>query len=131
VVISSDLSRAAHSAKLAWGDTGIPLLQDSRIRECNYGDLNGKLSEVVEPLQEDVKTRFPNGENYEDVEIRIKDFLNYLKENFDGKTVAIVAHKAPQLVLDHILKGWSWEECFERDWRKTKSWQAGWEYELK
>ena len=59
------------------------------------------------------------------------DFLQFLKENYDGKRVAIVAHKAPQLVLDVLLKGKTWEQAFAEDWRKTHSWQAGWEYELK
>lgn len=46
------------------------------------------------------------------------------------KSVAIVAHKAPQIALDLLLKGYSWEKAFASDWRKTKSWQPGWEYIL-
>jgi hypothetical protein len=41
-----------------------------------------------------------------------------------------VAHKAPQLVLDVLLKNKSWEQAFSEDWRKTKSWKPGWEYIL-
>ena len=70
----------------------------------------------------------PNGESYEEVKSRINDFLEDLKKNYDGKNVAIVAHKAPQLALDVILKNKTWEEAFKEDWRKTKSWQPGWEY---
>jgi len=69
-----------------------------------------------------------NGESYEDVKERISDFLKYLKANFDNKSVAIVAHKAPQLALEVILKNKNWEMAFAEDWRKTKSWQPGWEY---
>src|SRR4051812_22165125 len=50
VVFTSDLTRALESAKFAWGDT-YPIVQDPRLRECNYGDLNGKPSDIVEPLQ--------------------------------------------------------------------------------
>jgi alpha-ribazole phosphatase/probable phosphoglycerate mutase len=67
---------------------------------------------------------------YEDVKVRILDFLKDLKNNYDGKSVAIVAHKAPQLALDVILKGKSWEQAFAEDWRKTKSWKPGWNYVL-
>jgi hypothetical protein len=56
--------------------------------------------------------------------------LGDLIKNYDGKHIAIVGHKAPQLALDVLLKGMAWEEAFETDWRKTKSWQAGWEYNL-
>lgn len=129
-VFTSDLSRAIKSANLTWGDT-YPKFADKRLRECNYGDLNGKSSEIVEPLQEkSVTVPMPNGESYEDVKERINDFLNFLKREYDGKHIAIVAHKAPQLALDVLLKGMSWEEAFENDWRKQKAWKPGWEYEI-
>ena len=63
------------------------------------------------------------------VKERIADFLKDLKKNYDGKHVAIVAHQAPQLALDVLLKGMSWEEAFANDWRKQKAWKPGWEYE--
>lgn len=130
VVFCSDLKRAVESAKLTW--EGIaPIIPDKRLRECNYGDYTAKPSSIVEPMQEKMITeRFPNGESYEDVKIRIADFLDFLKKNYDGKSVAIVAHKAPQLALDVLLKGKTWEQAFAEDWRKAHSWQPGWEYEL-
>ena len=63
--------------------------------------------------------------------MRMRDFVNYLKENYDGKTIGIVAHRAPQLALEVITKNISWEEANQNDWRKTGDWQAGWEYEIK
>ncbi|MBU0626556.1 histidine phosphatase family protein [Patescibacteria group bacterium] len=30
----------------------MPIIQDKRLRECNYGEYNGAPSEIVEPLQE-------------------------------------------------------------------------------
>ena len=105
------------------------IIPDKRLRECNYGDFNAKPSSIVEPLQEkNITNRFSNGESYEDVKARIVDFLEYLKKNYNGKSVAIVAHKAPQLALDVLLKGKTWEQAFAEDWRKTKSWQPGWVY---
>ena len=131
VIFCSDLKRAVESAKLTW--EGIyPVISDARLRECNYGDYNANPSEIVEPMQEKMTTeRFPNGESYEDVKNRIADFLEFLKQNYDGKQVAIVAHKATQLALDVLLKGKTREQAFAEDWRKTHSWQPGWEYEFK
>jgi len=128
VIFCSDLQRAVDSAKLAWGDR-FEIKQDARLRECNYGNYNAKSSDVVEPLQEKSITEpMPNGESYEMVKERISSFLRDLKEDYDGKYVAIVGHKAPQLALDVLLKGMTWEEAFETDWRKTKSCQPGWDY---
>lgn len=130
VVFCSDLKRAVDSATLTFGNIE-PIIQDKRLRECNYGDYNGKPSEIVEPLQEkSVYKRMPNGESYEDVKKRMTSFLEDLRKNYDGKNIAIVAHKAPQLALDVLLKGMTWEEAFVSDWRKTKSWRPGWTYTL-
>jgi alpha-ribazole phosphatase/probable phosphoglycerate mutase len=129
-IFCSDLRRAVQSAELTW--KGIyPIIQDRRLRECNYGKFNAKPSEVVEPMQEKcIEERFPEGESYEDVKKRIKQFLNFLRTEYDGKHVALVAHKAPQLALDVLIEGKTWEEAFENDWRKRKAWQPGWEYIL-
>lgn len=129
-VFCSNLKRAIDSAEIAWG--GIyPIMQDARLRECNYGDLNGQSSDIVEPLQEvSIVTPMPNGESYEMVKVRMESFLKHVKTNFDGKHIAIVAHKAPQLVLDVLLRHMSWEEAFAADWRKTNAWKPGWDYIL-
>jgi broad specificity phosphatase PhoE len=130
-VFTSDLKRAVDSANLTFSGI-VPIIQDKRLRECNYGNYNGKPSDIVEPLQEkSIFKPMPNGESYENVRARISDFLKDLKNNHDGKSVAIVAHKAPQLALDVILNGKTWEQAFAEDWRKTKSWKPGWDYILK
>ena len=129
VVFCSDLKRAIDSANLTFGDSGLPIIQDARLRECDYGDFNAQPSSIVEPLQEkNIFDRFPNGESYEDVKNRMVDFVNFLKKNYDEKHVAIVAHKAPQLALDVLLKNKTWEQAFAEDWRKRKAWQPGWDY---
>lgn len=131
VVFCSDLQRAKKSAELTWGGV-VPIISDSRLRECNYGRLNGGPSAIVEPMQEKEMHHkpFPDGESYDDVKNRIADFLEFLKANYDGKNVAIVAHKAPQLALDVLLKDMDWDEALANDWRKTKSWRPGWEYQV-
>ena len=130
VIFTSDLIRAVHSAQLTWNNK-YNIIQDKRLRECNYGNYNGKPSEIVEPLQEQsITTPMPNGESYEMVKERIRSFLDDLKKDYDGKHVAIVAHKAPQLALDVLLKSMTWEEAFTTDWRKQGKWQPGWEYTL-
>jgi len=122
VVFCSDLKRAVESSRLTF-ENSVEIIIDKRLRECNYGDYNTHLSEIVEPMQEKAITeQFPKGESYEDVKTRIEDFVNFLKEKYDGKSIAIVAHKAPQLALDVLLSGKTWEQAFNEDWRKTKSW---------
>ena len=131
IIFCSDLKRAVDFAKLTWGN-GVRIIQDKRLRECNYGSFNGKSSDIVEPMQEkNVTKKFPNGESYEDVKKRVSEFIDFLKKSYNNKELAIVGHKAPQLALEVLLKNKTWKQAFKEDWRKTKSWKPGWEYELK
>ena len=87
VVFTSDLARAFDSATITWGDT-YKIIKDDRLRECNYGDHNGKDSKIVEPMQEmAIYTPMPNGESYEQVKARVAAFLDELRRNYDGKYV--------------------------------------------
>ncbi len=129
-VFSSDLKRAMDSAKLTFPDK--VLNTDERLREANYGDLTLTDSDSFKPhLKDYVNKHFPNGESYLQVEERIASFLNYLYENYRGKHIAIVAHQAPQLALDVLLKDKTWEQAIAEDWRLKEAWQPGWEYILK
>ena len=129
IIFSSDLKRAVDSAKLIFGKNK-KIIQDSRLRECNYGDLNGKDNKLVKD-EEHIDIKFPNGESLIDVEKRIKSFCNFLLENYNEKKVAIVAHKAPQLALQVITQNLTWKEAIDNDWRKKKHWQPGWKYIIK
>ena len=128
ILFTSDLKRAIDSAKLAFPN--INAIQDKRLRECNYGDYDGKDKELV-IYEEHIEKPFPNGESLYDVERRIKDFIDYLKENYEGKTIGIVAHRATQLAFEVLTKNITWEEANKNDWRKTNSWKPGWKYIIK
>jgi len=129
VVFCSDLERAVDSAELGFGDK-YEIIQDERLRECNYGDMNGKSAAAFKDRMEDfVDTPFPNGESYRDVEARLASFIDFLRANYQGKHVAIVAHQGPQLALDVLLRGKTWQQAIDEDWRKQKAWQPGWEYQ--
>lgn len=132
VVFCSDLKRAVDSAKITW-EGQVPIIPDKRLRECNYGELNGAPSEKVDAIilsGNCVDASFPNGESYKDVEKRIRSFLQDLLKRYSGKHIAIVAHRAPQIALDVILKGKSWEQTLKDDWRLKRAWKPGWDYLL-
>lgn len=129
VVFCSDLKRAVDSANYTF--KGIKeIIIDQRLRECNYGDYNGQDSKLAN-YGTHITEHFPNGECLLDVEARIKDFSQYLLANYDGKKVAIVAHKAPQFAFEVLTLNKTWEQVIDEDWRKTKAWKPGWEYIIK
>lgn len=124
-LITSDLQRAIDSSNIAFPE--YKKITDNRLRECNYGELDGKHKSLV-IYEEHIDNSFSNGESLKDVENRMREFIKFLKENYQGKTIGIVAHRAPQLALEVITKNITWEEAIKNDWRKTGAWQAGWEY---
>lgn len=128
VMFCSDLKRAVDSANLGFKDD-YKIIQDKRLRECNYGDLNQAEEKLVN-YSNHILNPFPNGESLEDVERRIKDFLEMLKKDYSGKYIAIMAHKAPQLALEVLLNNKTWEQAIAEDWRKKKAWQPGWIYTI-
>ena len=127
-IFTSDLKRAITSANIAFPE--YEKITDNRLRECNYGDLDGMHKSLV-IYEEHINEQFPNGESLKDVEKRMREFTRFLKENYKGKTIGIVAHRAPQLALEVITKNITWEEANQNDWRKTGNWQPGWEYIIK
>lgn len=129
-VFCSDLARAVQSTALFFGNR-FPVVQDDRLREANYGDYNGKPHTLFKDHMIDfVDEPFPNGESYRDVEARMQSFCDFLKSSYDGKHVALVAHQGPQLALDVILGGKSWQQAIAEDWRKRGAWQPGWQYQI-
>lgn len=131
-VFCSDLARAIHSTDIFFGQK-FPVFIDWRLRECNYGTLDGQPATTFKKNreQEYITTPYPNGESYHTVEQRMRRFIADAQTLFPNGHIAIVAHQAPQLALDVIVKDLSWEQAIHQDWRKTGAWQAGWEYYLK
>lgn len=128
ILFSSDLIRAIDSANIAFPD--IEKYQDERLRECNYGDYDGEDKKLV-VYDTHIDNPFPNGESLKDVEKRMREFLKYIDENYKGKIVGIMAHRAPQLAIEVITKNITWEEAIANDWRNTGDWKPGWEYTIK
>jgi broad specificity phosphatase PhoE len=124
-VFTSDLDRAVETARIAFEGTAIPLYQDERLRECNYGDLNGRpVSSFPGPRARYIDRPFPNGQSYSQVVAATRAFLSDLADAWDGRRVLIVAHSANRYALQVLLGGARLEELVDAPFQ----WQPGWEY---
>lgn len=122
----SDLQRSYKTAEIAFGDR-FKIYKDKRLRECDYGDLTQHPSEEVDKAKpEHIINPFPNGESYEDCLKRMKDFLDDLKKNYEGKRVMIIGHRATQYGLDYWIKEISLKTSVTNPFK----WQPGWVYTL-
>jgi broad specificity phosphatase PhoE len=128
IIFVSDLQRAIKTGAPTAKELRVPMYVDERLRECDYGDLTqAPKTEVEAQKVERISDPFPNGESYEQVAARMKSFIDYLKENFDGKTVMIVGHRGTHYGLDHWILQKPLEECVAEKF----VYQPGWKYELK
>jgi len=128
VMFCSDLKRAVNSANLGF-EGYCPIIEDKRLRECNYGDLTQAEESLID-YSKQINLPFPGGESMKGVEERLRSFIDYLRREYDGQFIAIMAHKAPQLALEVILNGKTWEKAIDEDWRHKKAWQPGWVYNV-
>ena len=126
-VFSSDLRRAAETAEIAFAETGIPILLDWRLRECDYGELNARpLAEHAGHRGRFLDEPYPGGESWRQAVTRVGGLLDDLPSRWAGKRVLMIGHVATRWALDHYLAGVAVEELAGADFH----WQEGWEYTL-
>jgi len=126
-VFCSDLHRAVQTAAIAFGGTGIPIIQDPRLRETNYGDLNGKPTAVVrDDGLAHLNEPFPNGESWRQAADRTVESLQDMAEQWDGKRIVVIAHSAQRYILRELFEGMPFETALTAPFE----WQEGWEYTL-
>ena len=125
-VFTSDLARAVETTAIAFAGTDLPICQDQRLRECDYGTLNGVPVEQLMPRARFITAPFPGGESYRDVIDRVRTFVGDLAP-YDGGRVLIIGHSATRWALEHLLVGTALEELVDAPF----AWQAGWVYHTK
>ena len=125
VVFSSDLRRAVHTVELA--GLAAPHFQDWRLRECNYGELNGAPADALDPRVDRVHKPFPGGQSYWDVLELTRSFLQDIQRWYRGQVVLVVAHSANRWSFEHLLGSRApLEELIDAPF----NWQPGWVYDF-
>lgn len=124
-VFCSDLRRALETVELAFGERDVTVFHDWRLRECDYGALNGAPHTELEP-EKHVEVPYPGGESYRDVVVRVASFLDDLRRGWQGKRVVLVSHAAPRWALQHLLEGTPLEQLVGAPF----DWQPGWTFRL-
>jgi len=125
VVVTSDLRRAVETAGIAFGGSPLRMVADERLRECNYGELNG----TAEPLHDreaHVDVPYPGGESWRQAVERVAGFLEELRRERAGERVLVIGHSATRFGLEVVANGREIEEVMA----EPLVWQPGWEYAL-
>jgi broad specificity phosphatase PhoE len=126
-VFTSDLARAVETVAIAFEGSDVPVLQDWRLRECDYGDLNGMpVPEVLADRRVHLDAPFPGGESWRQAVDRAGGLLADLPRRWSGARVLVVGHVATKWALDHFVDGVPVEDLVATDF----VYQEGWEYRL-
>jgi len=124
-IFASDLNRAVETAQIAFGDRAVQL--DWRLRECDYGELNGMSRTLLdEERPQRIDAPFPGGESWRDAVQRVDGFLEELVATHDGRRVLLIGHVATRWALDVRAQAATLEELVVAEF----DWRPGWEYEL-
>jgi broad specificity phosphatase PhoE len=128
IVFTSDLRRAVETAEIAFAGASIPIKRDRRLRECNYGALNGMPRAELDALRaRRLDEPWPEGESWRQAVARVAGFLAELRRSHDGQRVLIIGHAATRWALDHVVLGIPLEKLVDAPFE----WREGWEYELR
>ena len=119
IILSSDLSRAQETARIANAKISVPILVSDQLRECNLGNAEGmhhdKVNETygaegrkrwdsVKP--EDLSYGFPNGETKAENVRRLVAYLeSFCRLQPHFKKIAVSTHGGCVRRLVHICKG--------------------------
>lgn len=124
VVFTSDARRARRTAEIAF-EGRVRIVSDRRLRECDYGRLTRASTSDVEAIRHShIDTPFPDGESYDDVVSRVREWLDGVLQEHAGTTVLVVGHRATWYALENLLAGRPLAEVVAAGWR----WQPGWRY---
>lgn len=126
-VFCSDLARATETASIAFGGTGIPVLYDWRLRECDYGHRNGMpVAELQRGRRRHLDQPYPGGESWRQATSRVGRFASDLPLRWEGSRVLVLGHVATRWGLDQLTGGRSLEDLVD----EAFGWRPGWEYRL-
>jgi broad specificity phosphatase PhoE len=125
--IASDLGRARQTAQLAFAGRSVPVRYDHRLRECNYGKLNGApVDQIAGERRGRIRRPFPGGESYQDVCQRVACLLEEVARGPDGRTVIVIGHSATRWAIEHLLLGTPLEALVDAPF----DWKPGWVFAL-
>ncbi len=115
-IVSSDLTRARHTADIIAASLGLEVTEDARLRETHLGDWQGKTHQEVDSWKEGIRAHWrhhadwapPGGESRLDVAKRARPVVDELLQGYpqwEGSAVLLVAHGGTISALTSNLLG--------------------------
>ena len=104
LIIASPYKRAFETASIINEVLNIELITDDRIKERDYGDLEG-MPYLKEYCNIDYDLVSVHGEEYNHYKDRLLDFLSDIKKKYSDKKVLVVCHNGVIGLLSCLIEG--------------------------
>lgn len=116
-VFCSDLQRATVTAQIAFAERGVPIIPDARLRECDYGDLTQyPVEQIDKEFPRRITEPFPHGQSVLMVAQGIGTFLQDILQEYDGKTVVVIGHRATKYGIHYWFSDTSLADVVNAPW---------------
>ena len=114
LIICSTMLRAKQTASAVADKLNIPVIEDARLVEQNYGNYEGMDRKTPGFLENKrhFAVRYPGGESMMDVAHRIYGLLEDVKREHDGKNVLLVCHGGVLRLVRSYFEPMTNEEYF-------------------
>ena len=112
-VYSSDLQRAAETARIVAESLRLPVRLDPALRELDVGsweghtlsELEARCPEAVARWQEHGEPGWENGESHEEMATRVVATIRSIAARHDGQDVLVISHGGPIRALKALAAG--------------------------
>lgn len=111
-IFSSDILRTKETTDMVRKSLGLDpskVVFDKRLREINFGEIDGKdrslYSKAIPNFIDRFTKRLPGGESFDDIRKRVGDFIYEIDQKFEGKTILLVTHETPAWLLQCVALG--------------------------
>lgn len=129
VIFTSDLRRATQTVSIALEQARltVPVVCDQRLRECDYGRLNGAPHDQLQSVRcHYLDLPHPGGESWQAAVQRATDGVRDAVGRHPSETIMIVGHIATRLAVEQLATGRALSELLVAPF----CWQPGWSYDL-
>lgn len=108
LILTSDFARASQTAEIVAANLGaLAPVVDVRLRERDFGDLEGSSSENYHKVwRGDANEKpLPGVENVADLSARTRELIAELDARFAGRTILLVAHGDTLQIMQTVFEG--------------------------
>lgn len=117
LIFSSDILRTCQTADIVAKELGLEINFDKRLRDINWGTLQGKPGKEAWAYYQNMEERFKKapqkGESWLDCQRRVADFIKEVDKKYNKKTILIISHGDPLWLLDSWVRKLSQKEMLK------------------